>query len=428
MSGVISDPSALRTLLIKHGVTEAVVLWLVSAGCRDIPTFANWVDDKAELKQEAIDKTASKDDRAQLASLKMAWREAEALTARGVKRTAEGMPTVDPDTPLDPDLQQQLETCFRKTYDWPRILARQMGSDSLLGRVRREFEKRQPSMLAVMRVRSLARSQRGHAPKTSRLSEHVHLTLGPDYADEGEPGVANLYTFLTNLQVLANTWAVAGCFEADVGPAGATTKARFAHWADTSEYQLRVAEEAHQRLVAHSEASVLHYVTVVEEELRVRAIELVRGTSQAAWGEALLRVVSESSHLWQDRKELLLPRRSFNPPPAGAPVPPKAPGTQKPPAIQPPPGRFDAKVPPKAPPAGQAPGRKRWATSKTTSGNWVICKKFNDGRGCSNRACPDGYAHVCDVILASSQRPCQAKDHNRAAHDPHRHGMPHTIR
>ena len=154
---------------------------------------------------------------------------------------------------------------------------------------------------------------------------------------------------------------------------------------------------------------------------------MVRGTNQASWGGALLKVMAEASHLWQDRRELLLPRRFVQPNPQ--PVNPKQPAGPKA-GVQQPPGQFNAAVPPTPPkvPNNEVPSRKRWATAKVTTQNWTICKKYNDGRGCAGKSCADGHAHVCDVILAATKKPCQQKDHTRATHDAARHGMPATIR
>ena len=46
--------------------------------------FTNFVDEARELKVEVLSKIAAKDDRGALASLKQAWREVEAVVARGI--------------------------------------------------------------------------------------------------------------------------------------------------------------------------------------------------------------------------------------------------------------------------------------------------------------------------------------------------------
>ena len=118
--------------------------------------FANWVDDRNELKTAVLDQVQGlTTGRAQLGALKQAWREAEGIVARGLKRAAEGLSDEALDEPLQPDAQKALEKVFAETYRW-QLPASSMPSDSLLGRGKRDFERRQPSMLAVGRAKSLA--------------------------------------------------------------------------------------------------------------------------------------------------------------------------------------------------------------------------------------------------------------------------------
>ena len=51
----------------------------------------------------------------------------------------------------------------------------------------------------------------------------------------------------------------------------------------------------------------------------------------------------------------------------------------------------------------------------------VLCKKFNDRRGCQH-PCKDGKSHGCDIMLTNN-RVCQQK-HPRYEHDPSKHGKP----
>ena len=66
------------------------------------------------------------------------------------------------DEPLQPDVQKALEKVFAETYRW-QLAAVYMPSDSLLGRGKREFERRQPSMFAVGAGQVLGGVAAGHA-------------------------------------------------------------------------------------------------------------------------------------------------------------------------------------------------------------------------------------------------------------------------
>ena len=55
-------------------------------------------------------------------------------------------------------------------------------------------------------------------------------------------------------------------------------------------------------------------------------------------------------------------------------------------------------------------------TGKTLNdGRTLLCKAYNDQRGCSTPGCKK--PHVCDVLV-SPTKICGLKDHNRASHAP----------
>lgn len=159
------------------------------------------------------------------------------------------------------------------------------------------------------------------------------------------------------------------------------------------------------------------WIQAVEEEMRARAIELVRGVQKELWGNALLQSLKDCSHRWAETRTSFNPRASAarpqlpgTPPPL---VPPRAPG--QPPASTPPP-----------PAVPGLPSRNKWRTGIALANGAQVCKRWNDPRGCS-KACPNGKAHVCDVVVASTGRLCARKDHTRAKHDAAKHGMPAII-
>ena len=402
---------SLKAVLDRNGVEPEVVAFLAASGCREIAAFANWVDERAELKAAVLDKTAKKDNHSQLAALKQAWREADALNSRSLKRSAEGLSAEELDGPLDPELQKQVEAAFRTTYSWPGLPSKCVGCDSLLGRCKREFERRTPSMLAVTRVRTLAQSQRGQPVKVQRLSADVSLQLG-EGEDEANEATSSLYAWLLLLRVLCTTWAVAGCFDVDVN--GQRTK--FVHWSQSTEYWEELSARAHEALSQYAEASVVAWVSSLEEEFRSRAIELTRGVRQEPWGKALLEALRELSHRFAETRDRMTPRRRAT----DQVINPKA----KPQIPPPPPGAPPiSKATPPPPPGGAAVSRKRWKTASQLPNGSRLCKRFNDPRGCQ-KVCPQGCAHACDILLLSSNAACGRKDHNRGSHDPARHGNP----
>ena len=106
--------TALRAVLDKNTVAPDIITWMENNGCTDVPTFANWVDETKELQVAILDQCAeSKDSRMQKSRLSMAWREADAATTRGVKRTAEGLGEDNLDDPLPSEVFKAVGNAFR---------------------------------------------------------------------------------------------------------------------------------------------------------------------------------------------------------------------------------------------------------------------------------------------------------------------------
>ena len=66
-------------------------------------------------------------------------------------------------------------------------------------------------MYAVSRVKSLARALKSSSAKRQRLGDRFALDYFDDYAD-GTDEADTLAGWLRNLEILTNTWALAGCF------------------------------------------------------------------------------------------------------------------------------------------------------------------------------------------------------------------------
>ena len=148
----------LSALLQANNVHADVVKYLTDVeGCLNMKDFANIVDTKAELNQAVFVHvtTITTKKNVELAKLKQAWREAEGLVARGLKRATEGVEEESLDEPLHVDVQRKIEKEFLKCYHFA-IKPSKMGCDTLLGRVRREFDKGRVTIFPLNLVRSLA--------------------------------------------------------------------------------------------------------------------------------------------------------------------------------------------------------------------------------------------------------------------------------
>ena len=147
------------------------------------------------------------------------------------------------------------------------------------------------------------------------------------------------------------------------------------------------------------------------------------------WGLALVSALEKKASYW-DHKANLLVRRAR--PGDILPRPPKgggktreqrqpirlkeAPTVDAPLGSAPPPMALEDR-----PTHAKTSVPRTWTTTYYDRHNSLICKRYNDSRGCSSN-CPQGYKHVCDLVLKSSGVACGASSHNRLGHNERDHG------
>ena len=411
--------TALKTILDRNTLHADLQNHMESIGCTTVSAFANWVDKREDLKDAILNGSPQKDSASQLSRLKMAWRQAEAVVEKGLKRTSEGLSEEAVDEPLDEATQLSVTSTFKQAYGWTSLQPERMGADALLGRVYREFQQFKPTLLPVSKVRSLAHTQSRVVPSTKRrMGAGISITFDGEEEYESD-GAGNLAGFLRSLATLCNTWAVAGAYTVTYN----SETIRFANWPNLYEYMVKVEDEASALLPVYSEPSILTYVTAAEEELRTKALGLTRGDKKLPWGLALTQVIKDHSSVWDHKKDLLHKRSSptygQNETRAGGqgdggtgtPRKPKGKGKGK-----------DKTTPVKEEIRSGPEYKKSWGTAKDTSGGKTICKYWNDSRGCKSW-CPRKHEHVCDVLLANGKA-CGSRGHNRAGHKVAEHGAP----
>ena len=418
--------SQLLAALDRNNVTQETKDFMLAMNCSSSAIFANWVDEASELAKAIWEKSPKKDDVAELARLKMTWRQVEALVTKSIKRSSEGLSTEDLDEPLDSGVARGIIDTFTKLYDWPELPNEWMGSDSLFARIRREFEKAQPSMYSVARVRSIANSMRSTPSKRTRISDEVTI----DYkTDEGAcvvdlQATAHLIReYFVKITILMNTMAVAGTFEVHFQG----SQVRYAHWSETTAY-IRGLEKTAWALVGRfTDQSIVDYISAADEQFRSRAIELSRSSSKIPWGKALGSAAAEKADVWRELRDLLHPISHSRPVlPLADDGHPKGPGGPKG-GGKGPKGKNKATTKASAAPAvyltPSTLPTKQWKTGTYGPDNWTLCKKFNDKRGCKGPRCPDNNKHGCDVVLAKSSQVC-GLGHPRSQHNPSSHGAP----
>jgi len=412
MAAIMKD--SLKQLLVRNAIADSVIAEMIDKQCLNVEDFANWVDKREDLKAAFIDNTDQRQVPAQTARIKMAWRQAEAVVQKGLKRTSEGLTEEPLDEPLDEALRVSVIETFSKAWLWPDLPLVRMGTDSLLGRVFREFQARKPTLYPVAKVKSLASVQAKIGGATRRkVGDRVTLCF-EGQEDDTMDNVGSVYDYFTLLEILSNTWAVGGAFEVQYQAA----VVKYASWPEIYAYNVEIRDEAIGKISDHTESSVLAYVTTVEEEFRIKAIALARSKDQIPWGKALTTVIKEHSSIWDHKADLLAKRK---PSYAGVTLREGPSGRQKP-------QQMGGAAPDSSPIITQmkkegkdTDWRKNWATGRYDAKNNYICKAWNDTRGCK-RNCPKQHAHICDVVLSNGQL-CGSSKHNRLGHKISEHGM-----
>ena len=373
---------ALRALLIdKNGVHESTVEYLEKSRCLTLANFANWVDDKKEIK-DIHAKCPKKDDTSDLVALKQAWREVDATISRGVKRASEGLDNEALDDPLQVEIFKGINKTFLIYYNWlTPIDSRRIGCDALHGRFRREFDKRLPSMYTILKAKSLAKSQKSEPIKKTRLGSENGMNLEIHMAQRESEGQASLSKWFQCFDIVVNTWAVTGCF--DIIYESKTRK--YVHWNEVTaymyEFQARAIDLKEKQF---PEYRAYVYLSTVEEDLRGKAIELCRGEDDVPFGEALTLARKNFAHIWQERRDVLEARHSTSHQ-ATRGFPAKHINSQ-----------------------GNTPKFK------------PFCNRYNlNAAGCHQPNCE--YPHACSAKLVTGDI-CGSRNHTAKTHDDGKHG------
>jgi hypothetical protein len=407
MTGKEKLTEEFKAILRGNSIPEEVWDFLGKKNCLSSKNFANWVDRASELTAVTDEVASVKDDRSVLANLKQAWREVEATVSRAVKRAAEGLSEVPLDEPLPQTVVDSIQQNWMAKYSFD-LEGRYRPSHSLLGRVRREFERDQPTMISVLKVKSLFDKIKQQDAKRHRATEAVTIVV-EGVQEEENSARDSFRSTMMQMEVLANTWAIAGCYFVDVSTGLPTTSSAgipvlYCTWPEATKYYRDIRSKAEDMLEKYVERSVITYVIQVEEHHRQWALEQLRvKANKLSFGQALVLSLKEQRNAWYDYSVVLISRRE------------SAPGSSSSNA-----GGHSAPVTRPGVSSSVADISRKPATGSHTKAGVQICKKFNDRRGCPQTPCKSGQAHCCDIQLASG-RICEGK-HSREQHREDSHG------
>ena len=402
-------------ILTANEVDKKIQTFLEAEGCRTVPQYAVWADDiQAEILDNFPDEI--KKSRLQRTGLRQSKAEAEMRAKNLLKRQTEGLAPEELEEPLQPDVQRSLELAFRTRYHWT-LPSEKRGSDSLLGRVRREFDRRQISMFSIFKTKSLAAAHQSQPLKRFKLGDSLEVVAQDASASFSTGAPSTVRAYFKQFQVLINTWAIAGCYtvEWERHPGRAETYT-YADWQACCNYLEVFEDKAWEVIDSHADADVLAYIVHMEEFLRAKAIEISRINDHIPWGEALTQACLDNAGKWYDARDSLrsIQRSSSN----HQRQPPKPPALAAPWAPPSKPAKGLGRVGGKDGGKGGKGGKGQLC--ETHSNGKPFCKAWNSRVGCKS-PCEKGHLHGCDVMLAKGV-PCCRTDHNRVNHDPAKHG------
>ncbi len=298
-------------------------------------------------------------------------------------------------TALPAPLARAIATSFRGIFHFS-FGPSEIGSDAMLGRARREMERRQPTLHDILRLKRLVETRSRPTSKRRRLGHGLELVDAPDteatatLVHHGE----NLFSFMESHSALMNTLAHAGVLE--FTPRGAAAAMRYADFVVIRQYSARCRVACARALSSGvSEAETLALFKTTDRAFREKWIELIRGDPELqCYTTAITTTLTSMEPLWQWENGDLHRRSS-----------PNGPRESTPERKRSAPGGEEAVTPAKAP---------RTAKTATAKGKEVdLCKHWNDPRGCAT-PCSRNKTHACDVLV-TKDRAC-GQNHRRGQH------------
>ena len=268
----------LRALYSSNQIPGDLQEYLATQGVLTVKNLANHCDTKEAVVKTIIDPHGVHDKTNTVKiNMKQCWREAEALTARGIKRTTEGVQETSIDEPLSVPVQEEIVATLSAKYCWdsPSHLR---PNDQLLARIRREMERNNISFYPLHKVKSAQFSMRLPVEKRHKVGDSISIHIAGDEEAQDAP-TSRLRSAFLQLEVLANGWGIAGCFIHSVdsaGPSSSTAKTAspkiVCSWQQAYNYFRTLRDRCELLVDTYQEQAVLGYFLQVEQAFRSHAV------------------------------------------------------------------------------------------------------------------------------------------------------------
>ena len=155
---------------------EAFTAHAVSLDCKSVDNLANWAVDTEEAVTALCEGTDF-GTRPNKAKIRSAIGKAKAMVAKLDERAATGLNDEMVDEPLRHEDQQELEERYCSSYGILVIDSDTIGSDILIGRVKREFGRSAPNPYGIGKFKSRAEARGERSKKLERVSATVAMVV-----------------------------------------------------------------------------------------------------------------------------------------------------------------------------------------------------------------------------------------------------------
>ena len=308
-------------MLEEAGLPKAVIENVEKIGAKKAASFATYISEPSEVTRFVRGINFEGDDDAKdsaVAMLRLVWLQAEANLEHGLKRKASGLMEEVPEGPLPPEVHQAIVDTACKLYLWEFVDPQIICTDSVVGKIRREFQAWAHTVYPIAKATSQAAAMAVHSTlgKKQRLTDR--LCLVDDLAEAEDETKAKdtlpMVDFLENFERLTVTWTVAGCYYVvEATSTDANAQVLYVKQHEVDSYRREFTFEAANLRRFFTEGSSVRYLTAVEESMRREAVKNSRPPKKRRFGGSLVASVEAKASSWTKFRNLLLPRSEQKP-------------------------------------------------------------------------------------------------------------------
>ena len=390
------------SMLQHNAIPEKIIKKMENLNILDENIFTFWAYDARELYDLIVSQTPGYEESKWVAAkLAFLWEVSKKRTDKIMNAKGNSANQDDYEDPLSPETVCTMHEKFKKSYGYTLSLHSTL-CDNLLGRIKREMDRKSHTFIPVTRVRSADEMCGVQRPKRIRVSDDVTLDMSGAIG-QTDRKISNNHIFCDMLELLLiGGYALVGNL---IRPGDNVIFAPMQHIKDYLDY---VRSKA---IPLGREPPPLELIVTAESRTRALWIaELRRG---ATLGEAYLASRMHCESFWlfacgTDASLILGRVRTLAPPSSSFTRPQRAPkGKGK--------GKTKAKGKGKTTSSTRFPpanARTPLEVAPTHDGR-QICRDWNEGR-CKD-PCPKNFAHVCNKKLPDG-RACAASHRRSQGH------------